>query len=169
MNTLFLETKRLLLKFPTPDDLTSLLQLRTNPEVMRYIGDGSVQTIEKVYGSGSEWQKAMTFHWLRRIQQHDADKEMVILEGQINLDFIVAACKGWGIHDYHIVLVHCDDAVRHQRLAQLRQQPELIHQEMDHWTQYLRQQALAHQALILDSGKLSVQEMATKIKRFRYS
>src|SRR5262245_22435790 len=48
MNALFLETKRLLLKFPTPDDLMSLLQLRTNPEVMHYIGDGSVQTIEDV-------------------------------------------------------------------------------------------------------------------------
>lgn len=133
------------------------------------IGVPTVEEMNKVYGSGSEWQKAMTYHWVRRIQQHDADKEMVILEGQINLDFIVAACRGWGIHNYHIVLVHCDEAIRHQRLAQFRQQPELIHQEMDHWAQYLRQQALAHQALILDSGKLSVQEMATKIKRLRYS
>ncbi len=121
--------------------------------------------MNKVYGSGSEWQKAMTYHWVLRIQQQDADKEAVILEGQINLDFIVAACRGWGIQDYHIVLVHCDDAVRHQRLAEFRQQPELIHQEMDHWAQYLRQQAFAHRSLMLDSGVLSIQDMVTEIKQ----
>ncbi len=48
MNTLFLETKRLLLKFPTKDDLSALLKLRTNPEVMRYIGDGNIQTQNQV-------------------------------------------------------------------------------------------------------------------------
>lgn len=48
MNTLFLETKRLLLKFPTKDDLPELLKLRTNPEVMRYIGDGHIQTQNQV-------------------------------------------------------------------------------------------------------------------------
>lgn len=129
------------------------------------IGVPAVEEMNRVYGSGSEWQKAMTYCWVRCIQQHDADKEIVILEGQINLDFIVAACRGWDIRDYHIVLVHCDDAVRHERLAQFRQQPELIHQEMDHWAQYLRQQALAHQALILDSGVLSIQDMVRKIKQ----
>ena len=133
------------------------------------IGVPTVEEMNKVYGSGSEWQKAMTYHWVWRIQQQDADKEMVILEGQINLDFIVAACRGWGIHDYRIVLVHCDDVIRHQRLAEFRQQPELIYQGMDHWAQYLRQQALAHQALILDSGKLSIQEMVAKIKQLRCS
>lgn len=131
------------------------------------MGVPAVEEMNRVYGSGSEWQKAITYHWVQRIQQHDADKEVVILEGQINLDFIVAACKGWDIHDYRIVLVHCDDAIRHQRLAQSRQQPELIYLEMDHWAQYLRQQALIHQALILDSGVLSIQDMITEIKRLR--
>lgn len=48
MNTLFLETKRLLLKFLTPDDFPDLLKLRTNPEVMCYIGDGNIQTQSEV-------------------------------------------------------------------------------------------------------------------------
>lgn len=129
------------------------------------IGVPAAGEMNKDYGSGSEWQKAMIYHWVQRIQQQGADKEVVILEGQMNLDFIVAACKGWNIRDYHIVLVHCDDAVRHQRLAEFRQQPELIHQEMDHWTQYLRQQAFAHRALILDSDVLSIQDMVIEVKR----
>ncbi len=58
-----------------------------------------------------------------------------------------------------------DNAVRHDRLSKLRQQPELIHSEMDHWAEYLQQQALAHHAVILDSGLLSIQQMAEKVKQ----
>lgn len=44
----FLETQRLVLKMLAPSDLNALIQLRTHPEVMRYIGEGRIQTKEQI-------------------------------------------------------------------------------------------------------------------------
>lgn len=48
MSALFLETERLVLKFPTVADFEDLLALRADPDVMRYIGDGSTHSAEQV-------------------------------------------------------------------------------------------------------------------------
>jgi len=45
---IFLETKRLILKSPELSDLDNLISLRSDPNVMKYIGDGSVHTEEQV-------------------------------------------------------------------------------------------------------------------------
>lgn len=45
---IFLETKRLILKPPEQSDLDNLLALRSEPEVMQYVGDGNIQTLEQV-------------------------------------------------------------------------------------------------------------------------
>jgi ribosomal-protein-alanine N-acetyltransferase len=44
----FLETKRFILKPIDPSHLEDLFALRSDPEVMKYIGDGSIQTKEEV-------------------------------------------------------------------------------------------------------------------------
>ncbi len=46
--TIIFETKRLILKQPVLADFNELLLLRTNPEVMQYIGTGDIQTEEQV-------------------------------------------------------------------------------------------------------------------------
>ena len=46
---IFLETQRLILKTPELSDLDDLIALRTDPDVMQYINDGSIQTIEQVH------------------------------------------------------------------------------------------------------------------------
>jgi len=46
--SIFLETKRLILKAPELSDLDNLVVLRTDPEVMQYIGTGAFQTREQV-------------------------------------------------------------------------------------------------------------------------
>ena len=45
---IILETKRLILKQPTLSDFDDLLQLRTDPKVMQYIGTGDIQTENQV-------------------------------------------------------------------------------------------------------------------------
>lgn len=45
---MLIETQRLLIKPPTQEDFADLLALRTDPDVMKYIGDGSLQSEEKV-------------------------------------------------------------------------------------------------------------------------
>ena len=45
---IILETKRLVIKEPSASDFDNLLALRTDADVMQYIGNGSVQTREQV-------------------------------------------------------------------------------------------------------------------------
>jgi GrpB-like predicted nucleotidyltransferase (UPF0157 family) len=46
--TTFLETKRLILKLPDYSDFDRIIALRSDPEVMKFIGDGSIQTKARV-------------------------------------------------------------------------------------------------------------------------
>ena len=46
--SIFLETKRLLLKTPELTDLDKLVALRSNFEVMKYTGEGGPQTIYRL-------------------------------------------------------------------------------------------------------------------------
>lgn len=46
--TVFLETERLILKTPELSDFDALFTLRSDPDVMKYIGDGCIHTKEKV-------------------------------------------------------------------------------------------------------------------------
>ncbi len=45
---IFLETDRLILKAPQESDFEDLLRLRSDPNVMRYVGNGKIQTKEEV-------------------------------------------------------------------------------------------------------------------------
>lgn len=47
-NTTILTTERLSLRLPSPDDLDGYAPILADPEVMRYIGDGSPRTEERV-------------------------------------------------------------------------------------------------------------------------
>lgn len=130
------------------------------------IGVPSEDEMIKTYGSGSEWQKAMTYYWVQRIIQDYSNKTNVILEGQVNLDFIASAFAGFNFHSYQIILFHCDDLVRHQRLHQGRNQSELINETMDNWAAFLKKQAIDRKAVILDTTSMSIDEMLERFKNY---
>jgi len=46
--SIFLETARLILKPPELSDLDNLVILRSDPDVMQYVGDGAIHTVEQV-------------------------------------------------------------------------------------------------------------------------
>ncbi len=48
MQNIVLETKRLILKRISPSEIEDIFSLRSDPEVMKYIDDGSIWTKEKV-------------------------------------------------------------------------------------------------------------------------
>ena len=107
------------------------------------------------YGSDSKWQKAMTYQWVTKLTTEYQDKALIILEGQVNLDFIVAAFEAVNFNQYKIILVHCDAAIRHQRLHEERKQSELVNETMDNWSNYLKQQAISRQTTIVDTTNKS--------------
>ena len=129
------------------------------------IGVPSEQEMLTVYGSGSEWQKAMTYHWVQKFKQC-LDKELILIEGQVNLTYIESALRGLGFYRYQIILVHCENHIRHQRLAGGRLQPELINSEMDNWSQFLKKQAVEKNAVILDTTELTQEQMLVWLKEY---
>lgn len=118
-----------------------------------------------VYGSGSEWQKAMTYHWIKKLINDYQNKKLLILEGQVNLDFIVSAFEGFNFSQYKIVLAHCENTIRHKRLHQDRNQPELINDNMDTWAEFLKKQAIERQAMILDTTLMNTDEMVSQFEK----
>lgn len=128
------------------------------------IGVPSVDEMTKIYGSPSEWQKAMTYHWIQNIINDYGDKKLVILEGQVNLDFITSAFVGFNFKQYKIILVHCNKSVRHQRLHQQRNQPELVNENMDTWAEFLKKQAIEKNVTILDTTMMKASEMIEEFK-----
>lgn len=127
------------------------------------IGVPSVEHMVQQYGGPSQWQQAMTEKWVDTLLTQYAHKTLLILEGQMNLHFIVDACKKHNCSNYKIILIHVDNVIRHERLRANRNQPELINKDMDNWADYLHRQAELMHVIILDSGLMSVNQMVNEI------
>ena len=130
------------------------------------IGVPSIDEMIRVYGSPSEWQKAMTYHWVQNIINDYQDKKLVVIEGQVNLDFIAAAFIGFNFQKYKIILVHSDKVNRHKRLHEERNQPELVNDNMDNWSEFLKKQAIDRNIPILDTSLMNVTEMIDWFKEY---
>ena len=119
----------------------------------------------KQYGSGEEWQKAITFKWMKRIEtDYLVSNARVLFEGQMRISFILEAIKRTQIQDYRIVLVDCNDHERRRRLVSDRSQPELANSTMMNWARYLREEARELNFQILDTSDL---DLATSAKAVR--
>ena len=125
------------------------------------IGVPSEQKMIEQYGPPSEWQRAMTHIWIEKIMQEHHDKMLVIIEGQVNLSFIVTAFKNMNFNNYEIILMHCENSIRHARLRINRHQPELINETMDNWSSFLKSQALEMDVPIIDTTSLSIENIVT--------
>ena len=83
-----LETQRLVLRIPQLSDFDNLLALRTDPEVMQYIGPGVIQTKEQV----EEFQRVFSDligvqrKELRRFRTKDGFDEEVIRKHEMQMD-----------------------------------------------------------------------------------
>jgi GTPase SAR1 family protein len=130
------------------------------------IGIPSVDEMIKQYGSPTEWQRIITEQWIDTLIHSYKDVDLIFFEGQVNLEFIELGFKKYNFKNYRILLMHCSNTVRHDRLRILRNQPELINQEMDNWSSYLHKQALEKNITILDSGLMSTDEMVGTIMQF---
>jgi dephospho-CoA kinase len=126
------------------------------------IGVPSVEQMRKEFGPGHEpggaWQRAMTLQWIGRIREILDRGISVLFEGQMRIAFIKEALAENQITNAHVILLDCDDATRAQRLRVQRSQPELANQDMTNWARYLRQEALAADFRILDTGRLPLAE-----------
>jgi len=106
----------------------------------------------------------MTFRWIKKIVETCEESQIAIIEDQTELTFIETAFQAYGVESYTILLIHCENKVRHRRLEVERAQPHLINPDMDNWAHYLYQQAREMHIEVLDT---TANEMFPIINRLR--
>ena len=128
------------------------------------IGVPSTEQMVAEFGSGWNWQRAKTLEWIKRIHSEflSVDKS-VLFEGQMQVPHIIEACEVFGVADYEIVLIDCEDLSRENRLRFNRLQPELANEEMKNWARFLKNQALSAGARVLDTSGSSVEDCVSQI------
>ena len=139
-------------------------QFLEHTRVFRFDSIGVPSSEERIarWGSGGGWQRAMTIEWLGRIAR-ERDVFPILFEGQMRPSFIIEGLAMVGIAAARIVLVHCDDATRTQRLCNERNQPHLANPEMMNWAKFLRCEAEAGGFELLDTSKISIEESVEHI------
>ena len=128
------------------------------------IGVPSTEVMIKEFGSPEKWQKAMTFKWIDDLIQGYHDKEFIILEGQVNFDFIKEGCAKYEFSNYKIVHIDCSENIMMKRLINHRKQPELATQDMQNWLKFLRKKAKSSGVSILDTSNISLNKTMKQFK-----
>jgi energy-coupling factor transporter ATP-binding protein EcfA2 len=124
-------------------------------EEMKKWGDG--------YQPGGAWQRAMTLQWFEKLAPMLRGGRSVLFEGQMRLAFIQEALNASTILHAHVILLDCDVRIRSERLVTNRAQPDLSHQDMFAWADYLRAEALGGGYEILDTGNTGFSECVEHI------
>lgn len=114
----------------------------------------SLKEMELEYGSDEEWQRAKTKEWIARMKDMTGD---IVLDAQTRPSFIDEACAREKVQDYEIILLDCSDEKRKERLSD-RQQPELAHERMMSWAQYLRDACVGNECKTIDNTNLTIDQ-----------
>lgn len=125
------------------------------------IGVPSNDEMVRDFGSGENWQKTKTYEWIEKMVAGYADKELVVMDGQSNLDFIRQGFEKQNFTNYKIILVDCDQEHMLKRLIDERQQAWLASEDMKNWLKFLRKQAIAIGASIINTSLLDKAQTVT--------
>jgi adenylate kinase family enzyme len=109
-------------------------------------------------GSLERYQEKSTYYWIEHSLSAYSDKSVVVIDSQSNLQFVCNAFKHYQVRQSKVMLIHCNQEQREQRLSQERQQPELATHEMQKWADFLYKQALSLGVSVLDTSIMPLQE-----------
>lgn len=124
------------------------------------IGVPSQEELRRMEKAGRSWQSEATQAWINRLA--DAPDALSVLEGQTAPSRIADAARG-KLARWNIVLLDCSPGVRRERLM-LRGQAELATARMDNWSAYLRGQADALHLAVVDTSRMSIEEVARELR-----
>ncbi|MDQ3340111.1 MAG: AAA family ATPase [Myxococcota bacterium] len=96
------------------------------------------------------WQKMMTYHWVHTARQIYRMRPLVILEGQFDPQYVIAACAAHRMKN-SVVLLDIDDQTRAARLAK-RRQPELATRDMSTWAAHLMENTRSLGGVVVDGS-----------------
>lgn len=121
----------------------------------------SVEQMIETHGSVEEWQRQKTLEWFEKLASCKAKR--ILFEGQSRIRFLQEAISENNIKAARIILVDCADAIRSERLAVDRGQPELANTDMMSWAAFLRQEADTVGCEILDTSQITVDAAAQAV------
>jgi len=98
------------------------------------------------------WQKAMTWFWVRAAKTVHRTRPLVLLEGQFDPQYAVAACAANGLPRPQIAVLHADAATLCARVT-ARGQPALAGDDQARWSVYLREATRDLGGAIVDASR----------------
>jgi len=98
------------------------------------------------------WQKAMTWFWVRTAKTVHRTRPLVLLEGQFDPQYAVAACAANGLPRPQIAVLHADAETLRARVT-ARGQPELAGDDQARWSVYLRDATRDLGGVIVDASR----------------
>lgn len=132
-----------------------VLRARIEPRVLPTLafdslGVPSEDEMHAGWDSPRGWQKAMTYHWVYTAKHVYRTHPLVVIEGQFDPQYAIAACSAHRLR-FAVVLLHAADPVRRDRLAK-RGQLELETAEMATWASYLHESAQQLGGVVIDAS-----------------
>ena len=122
------------------------------------IGVPTTEEMLKQFGSVENWQKETSLKWIKRMIDGYQDKTVIVIEGQVNIRFILDGFSQNDFSNYQVILVDCSEELMSKRLILDRAQPELLTDDMKNWLRFLRNQAKEFSSPIIDTSRLNKQE-----------
>lgn len=127
------------------------------------IGVPSLEEMVKEYGSPENWQKKMTEQWIDKLSRIK-NIQIIFLEGSFNPEFAINALKKHSLENYRLFCIHSDRNVREQRLQHQRQQPELITDDMENFSQFLKRKTIELGGIVINNNDSSDEVVLNLLK-----
>lgn len=105
-----------------------------------------------------DWQEKTTYLWIDKLVS-DRSRRTIIIEGSVNISFILSGFKKQGYEDFMIFLIDCNERTMIGRLKE-RNQPELADVHMLNWLAFLRQQAIDYSIPSIDTTTVDPEHVA---------
>ncbi|MCH2189007.1 hypothetical protein MK079_04230, partial [Candidatus Gracilibacteria bacterium] len=125
------------------------------------------EVIQK-WGSWEAWQEEMCQSWINKKLGEISEDQMLILDMQTNIDFVLKALNTKDNIISKILLVTCGLDEMKKRL-QKRGQPDLYNQDMVNWIQFLEKQANEKGIHIVNTQGVDVKYSVEDVKKEIYS
>jgi len=110
-----------------------------------------------------KWQEEITLEFIElMINIAKKDDVHVIFEGSIDIKFYIQGFQKNNYSDYKILLFDCSKETMKSRLIH-RGQPELYHEDMINWLNYLRKDAIKRNIKIINTENSTFEEIGQEI------
>jgi RNase adaptor protein for sRNA GlmZ degradation len=94
-----------------------------------------------------------------------SDKEVSVMDGQANLEFIKTGFDKQNFKNYQIVLIDCQQNIMVKRLINERQQAWLASEDMKNWLKFLRNQAQSLQVPVIDTSNITPDQAVERLEK----